>query len=697
MQSVNSFVRWMAWGVALGAVGLLARPAWGQTAPPPAEESAAGETTASVPDMPAAAIADFATGAPTTQPDAAPAASAPAPVAQVSGGNRGDQFVFSDVHIKETELAAALRMLTLQTKDNVIFSSKVDASQKVEANLYNVTFEQVLSSLLTPLGLTHQRQGNFIYIYTVKELEERKAKERQAASQIFKLNYVTAADAAVLIKPLLSQSGQVAVTAAPQTGISKSPETTGGVSYATEDALVVADYPENLRQIEKAIRMLDVRPRQVLIEATILRATLNEDNTLGVDFNALGGIDFASLTATTADSSGGDDSSSSTATSSSYPGNATSVDGNMTRPDFNNTTFNIKTDFLDPALFPKGGFSFGFIKNNVAAFVRALEEVTDTTVVANPKILALNKQKGEIIVGRRDGYLTTIQTDTQQIQKVEFLETGVQMIFRPFIAKDGYVRLELHPEDSSGALTAANLPFEETTEVTTNVMVKDGHTIVIGGLFREQTKSARAQVPWLGNLPYAGVLFRRKADDTVREEVIILLTVHIIEDNQAYAEVGEQVLQDVEKIRVGLRQNLMPHGRERLAQAHYKRSLELLDAGNTDKALWELDMALHLQPRFTEAINLRIKLTNERAWDGNGSLIHNFIYNRLIGAEDRWIDSLGREHHPLGPAPDLHSSEWGQPVRSIEQGSLRSPTTQPDDDGVINMPSPMSEAMQPTP
>jgi type IV pilus assembly protein PilQ len=275
-----------------------------------------------------------------------------------------------------------------------------------------------------------------------------------------------------------------------------------------------------------------------------------------------------------------------------------------------------------------------------------------------------------VIIGNRDGYLTSIITETSNTQTIQFLETGVKLSFRPFIGDGGYVRMELHPEVSDGQVnitTAGALPTESTTAVTTNLLVKDGHTIVIGGLIKENTSSSRTQVPWLGNLPVAGVLFRTRSDTTARSETIILLTVHIIENNQAYAEAGEKALEDGERIRVGLRQDLMPWGRERLAQAHYKWALEHIEAGRIDKAMWDLDMALSLNSRFYDAIAKKEELTGRRAWEANDSVIRDFIYNRLLGAEGKWMDTLGQPSaQPLGPPPDRDSSEWGTPVRSMQ-------------------------------
>ncbi len=180
--------------------------------------------------------------------------------------------------------------------------------------------------------------------------------------------------------------------------------------------------------------------------------------------------------------------------------------------ELNNTNMTFRTDFND--LVPSGGFTFGIVKDQVAAFIRALESVTDTTVIANPNVLALNRQIGEVIVGRRDGYVTTTFTDTIASQSVEFLETGTQLTFRPYICGHDLIRMDIHPEDSSGGLNDANLPFKATTEVTTSIMVRDGHTILIGGLFREVSTAARSQVPLAGNIPLAGALFRNTNDFT---------------------------------------------------------------------------------------------------------------------------------------------------------------------------------------
>jgi type IV pilus assembly protein PilQ len=385
-----------------------------------------------------------------------------------------------------------------------------------------------------------------------------------------------------------------------------------------------------MREIERVLREVDVRPRQVLVEATILRAELKDDNALGIDFTIVGGVDLEEMGAI---SNGIQDIALGTLPENRYER-------------FNS---NASTDFAGNV--PPGGVTIGVVKDHVATFIRALEEVTDTTVLANPKILALNKQKGQVIVGRRDGYLTTTVTETQAVQTVQFLETGTQLIFRPFIAEDGYVRVELHPEDSVGFISAQGLPSEQTTEVTTNVVIRDGETILIGGLFRELTTDARSQIPGVGSIPGVGPLFRSNNDSSTREEVIILLTLHIVKDQEDYSAKSREAFENIERTRVGVREGLMWTGRERLAQSHYRRAVAAMDCGNADKALWHAKLALHCFPRHMPAIKLQESILGKRAWEEDGDATRMFIHE-LIAKEKGWPQTSFDRPNPISSPAD---------------------------------------------
>jgi len=413
------------------------------------------------------------------------------------------------------DIVEQLRVIGFQSQMSIIPSKEVHGALPA-MDLYGVTVHEALDALLHANGFAWREKGKFIYVYSSKEVAEMDKASRVASTEVFRLYYTPASNAVTMIKPVLSADAQVAVTTPAKSGIATGATDVGGNEHAGDDVIVVTDYSENLDKVRHVLKEIDRRPQQILIEATILSAKLNDSNALGVDFNVVGGLDFTQIT-----------HASGQITNASLPGGDNAFKMGDTK-----SSVGTGTNFSN---IP-GAFRVGVVTDNISVFLSALEGVTDTTVLANPKVLALNKQKGEVIVGNETGYITTTQTETTSTQTVEFLKTGTRLVFRPFISDDGYIRMEVHPEDSSGGLqTAQNLPQKSTTEVTSNVMVKDGRTIVIGGLFRDNSKRTRSQIPVLGNLPIAGVLFRQQADTTDREEVIILLTPHIIKDDDAYA------------------------------------------------------------------------------------------------------------------------------------------------------------------
>ena len=452
------------------------------------------------------------------------------------------------ISVRGADLRSVLQLLSIQGKQNIVATKEVVGT--VTADLYDVTLDEALEAVLHSAGFVYRRKGSFVYVYTQEQLAKVLQAEQKLVVRSFRLHYITAKDAKDLIAPLLSKDGTTSLTPEAASGIEQSSTDAGGNQYATSDILIVKDYEEIVKRIAALLQEWDVKPEQVLIEATILRARLNEINSLGVDFTALAGIDFEML-----------GSSSDVTSMTTTPLTGAAVDDRAVR---------FGTDFSGAV--PAGGMTLGFISNNIAMFIRALESVTDTTVLANPKLLVVNKQRGEVMVGNRDGYLTTTVTETTATQTVEFLETGTQLLVRPFICKDGYVRLEIHPKDSSGSVELVGqsaLPQETTTEVTSNVLIKDGHTIVIGGLFRESTTATRGQLPIVGNVPYLGAMFRNTTDTTTREEVIILITPRIIKHANDEA-VSEQILEKVERMRIGARKGMRWWGRSRLAETQVR-------------------------------------------------------------------------------------------------------------------------------
>ena len=177
-----------------------------------------------------------------------------------------------------------------------------------------------------------------------------------------------------------------------------------------------------------------------------------------------------------------------------------------------------------------GGIKFGFVDDNITGFIKALETTGETDILASPRLLVLNKQRAELQLGDRLGFRTLTQNQTSTIQKVEFMNVGTQLFIRPFISSDGMVRMEIHPERSEGEIID-DIPQTRTSQLTTNVMVPDGSTIVIGGLMETIDSSQTRGIPGLSRLPWLGALFRDRAKQSSKKELIVLLTPRIWKQN----------------------------------------------------------------------------------------------------------------------------------------------------------------------
>jgi type IV pilus assembly protein PilQ len=609
-----------------------------------AEAAVPGAVTDTTPVPDGAAFAQATPPAVEPTPAAAtPAPAAPAgadlskPVVNVEVDGKIKQISFNDIDIKQ-----ALRFFADQTRKNIIASQNVKGT--VSVNLYNVTIPEAMEAMLRPNGFDYIEKGNFIYVYTADEMDKIAKRDRKTVNQIFHLKYMNAQDAQILLKPMLSSTGQIALTPAATSGLESGIGSPGGISFSTDDTLVINDYAENLKEITAALRQIDVRPKQVLIEATVLDASLKDNNALGIDLVSLSGLNFSDIGSVisplTGSATTGGTGGSTTASNVTTPGQ---VAGTLL-PDLNQKQSSVGTNFAKDV--PTGGLSVGFLSNHISFFLRALETVTDTTVVANPKILALNKQKGEVHIGQRLGYLTVSTTQTTQQQIVQFLDVGTKLVFRPYIADDGYIRMEIHPENSAGALDSRGVPQTTTTEITSNVMIRDGRTIVIGGLFSESTTASKGQVPVLGNIPILGIPFRSTNDATTRQETIVLITPHIINDDTALYDESLKEQEDVQRMMLGNRAGLQPWGRDRLAHMWYAKAEEESAAGNTGRAVMFCDWALNSNPRLLEAIKLREQLTNEKMDEKPGGTVVDLVKNVLRKDAATTPDKGGAGNYP---------------------------------------------------
>ena len=500
-----------------------------------------------------------------------------------------DEFGTVDLVVNETEVTQVLDMLAIQSRRNIIASNSVTGM--VSANLYDVTFNEALDAILRVNGFGYVEESNFVYVYTIDELDTIEKARRKTESRVYELQYLSAADADEFVKPLLSEEGKAAFRGTVESGYQPSLSDGGADSYAWSSKLVINDYLENLDAIADLLYELDTPPMQVVVEATIVQTKVDEDNEFGVDFTALSNIRIGSI-------AGGPLAAANDLIGGTFlDTNATAVTSGVGQTDI--------------AL--SGGLKVGVIKDHVGAFLRVLDQVVDTTVLARPRVTCLNRQRAEVLIGTRFGYLSTTQTQTSTTQTVEFLDTGIHLVFRPFISPDGMIRLELRPSVSSATLHAdggQQVPDEVTQQLMTNVRCRDGETIILGGLFKESTVVSRNQVPILGDIPIIGAAFRGQDDQVDKEEIIFLLTPSIIPDERLW-ESGKDSLAIIETVRIGARSGLLPFSREQITANYNRDALDAYRQGDLDRALYWTNLSLRTSGVQPEMVRLRENITDE--------------------------------------------------------------------------------------
>ena len=571
-----------------------------------------------------------------------------------------NEHMIVDLHVQDEDLSSVLQMLSLQTQRNILTSKNVSAT--VTANLYGVTFHEALEAILSVNGYAFIEKGNFIYVYTLQELIEIEKATRQRVHKVIKLSYLNGVDAAEFAKGLLSEGGQIKTNGKPADFAIPDNAPVGGEDFALDSTLVVFDYEENVGQIEQLLEQLDTKPIQVLVEATILQTALSEANAFGVDFTILGSLDFVdfvglggpleSVNALIGGKGGRLEGGSTTdvpVPRAGEPGNAiSSTPGNTGGP---------------------ATLKLGIVDGDVAAFLRVLDEVTDTTILSRPNLLTLNRQPARVLVGRKVGYLSTTSTDTATTQTVQFLDTGTQLYFRPFVSADGMIRMELKPQvseavirnatDATGA--AVTIPDEITNEIVANVLVRDGQTIVLGGLFRESTQATRRQVPFVGDLPFIGAVFRGHEDTTTRNEIIFMITPTIVNDRML-VEQGSKAMRYMGHVRAGAREGLLPFSREKQSSQLLVTAQKRADEGKTDSALYYVQRSLALNPVQPDAINLRERLvTRGTVWPSR-RMMDDIVGDASKEAMKTWESQLANpspKSTPPQPATQTPAKTWG--------------------------------------
>jgi type IV pilus assembly protein PilQ len=557
-----------------------------------------------------------------------PAAAAESRPAAVVAGEGDDKLI---INSRDADVRELLEQLGAQAGMNILASKSVQGT--ISVNLQNVGVDEALDAILKAGGFVSRRDGAFTYIGTLEDFAALERAQDRIGTRVYRPNYINAKELANLLTPLVTPSvGKVSVTSPAAVGIAVDNTAAGGDAISQQDALVVQDYENVLAELDQVVKDLDRRPLQVSIESMIVSVTLNDENSYGVDFQLLRDKDHIRF-------------------GFGSPANAL------------NNTF-------------QGGFKFAFLDESLAVFLSALEKVGDTNVVASPKILCLNKQKAEILIGQRLGYISTTVTQNFSTQNVEFLDVGAQLRLRPYISSDGLIRLEVHPELSEGEVVVNGgftLPRKTLTEVTTNVMCPDGCTVILGGLMRENLRSDSTQTPYLGSLPMVGALFRTKTEKIERTEILVLLTPRIIYDGDLDAE-GKLYTDDTLAMENAKYHRMSPIAKAHLGRDHADKALVAMRNGNRMAAERHARLAVHYDPLNRDAVRLLHQIGRGA---GGVPVSQGLGVETVVG--DVGDVGVGQPGVPL-IMPDGELPPWA--LDDLQQGDIPAAPLHPRDPGI---------------
>ncbi|MEX0818124.1 MAG: secretin N-terminal domain-containing protein, partial [Pirellulaceae bacterium] len=296
---------------------------------------------------------------------------------------------------------------------NLIMQDSVTA--QLNTTLHRVPFQDALDVILSTSGHTWVRNRNVIQVTSISNAQNLAPETQGRLVEVFHLDYVSATDVSSVVQTMLSPAGSATML-----------ESSEQDNRRTQEILVVQDLPGYIENIRHYIRKHDVPPRQVLVEAYILKVELSNDMKHGVNFEHF---------------------------------------FNMS-----NNMFQLESrGFANPAA--NQGFMVNLSGGNLGAVIEMLESTTDAKTLASPKIRVLNGQTARIQVGEQLGFLVTTTTETSTTESVEFLDVGVVLEVTPRISSNGTVVMRVSPEVSSGQTNPdTGRPEKETTELQTDVM-----------------------------------------------------------------------------------------------------------------------------------------------------------------------------------------------------------------------------------
>lgn len=431
---------------------------------------------------------------------------------------------------QDIEVRRVLQLLADFTGINMVASDNVQGN--ITLRLKDVPWDQALDIILKTKNLDKRRNGSVIWIAPVTELIKSEEDEAKAIAQSVKLsplqteyiqlNYAKVDDIEKLITQGKnnnssgnSNAGNSNDALGDSVGSLLSPRGTVSVDPRT-NTLIINDTAQKIDQIRKMIDLLDVSVKQVMIEARIVRATTDFTKEMGVKWGVSGYKGDLIV--------GGSDQTL-------WDYKVPDDDGKITinRP----KNLNVDLGVANPA----GQIAFGLI--NLSNFMldlelSALQSDGYGEVISTPKVLTADKQQAKVASGQQIPYQTTSTAGGAATATTSFKDALLSLDVTPSITPDGKVQMKLNIASDSPAGYAQNGEIIlNKNEINTNVLVDNGETVVLGGIFEQESNNTQTKVPFLGDLPYLGHLFRKDVKTNNKRELLIFVTPRIVNDSQS--------------------------------------------------------------------------------------------------------------------------------------------------------------------
>ncbi len=472
---------------------------------------------------------------------------------------------------KEADIRNVLKIISYKAGINIVTTPEVIGN--ITIRLVDVPWEKALDVILKTYGFGYERQGNIITVAPVEKLTAQRKQEAELAqvqptvTEVFNLKYIDAQDAKKALEPQLSPRGKLTVLEMTgQAGwefgseeLSKRKRVTEG-RVSRSKTLIISDMPPILEKISEILKVIDVQPQQIMIEAKLIE--VNHDKIRDLGFNWGTGTEGPTDLITTrslVDVYG---------VPTVNPVTGVLEEALVYKQVRTLPTIPLNSDgskILGAQLNPASGVSELLFQKltgtEFEAVIKALEDKSFANTLSAPHIMTLNNQEASILIGSKFPLIkSTVSTETGTItgQSLDrYQDIGIQLNVAPQISGKDYINLIIHPAVStysqtvkavsSTGVTMAEYPIIVVREAETQILIKDGETVVIGGLMKDIKSNSRKGIPLLMDIPYLGAFFRRDYNTTTKVDLLVFLTARIVKEGEFTPEEIQRLEKSLER------------------------------------------------------------------------------------------------------------------------------------------------------